>query len=86
MDRERKSRKSVLSAQIDDDDNEGASSTQNGKPMKSKVHFILPSSNISSMEIDVNIYIRKAWTAIDSLLPKWKSSLSDKIKRTSSKL
>ena len=42
--------------------------------------FTFLSSNISSTEINVNIHIGKAWTAIDRLLIIWKSDLSNKIK------
>ena len=44
------------------------------------VQFIFLGRNILFSEIDVNIWIDKAWTAIDRLMIMWKSDLSDKIK------
>ena len=41
-------------------------SLPNGKPLKLDL-FIYLGSNISSTEIDVNVHIGKAWTAIDKL-------------------
>ena len=38
------------------------------------------SSNISSTESDVNIWIDKVLTTIDRLMTIWKSYVSDKIK------
>ena len=42
--------------------------------------FTFLGSNISSTESDVNMLIRKAWTAIDKLSIIWKSDLSNRIK------
>ena len=58
---------------------EGA--TLNGKPLKLIVKMTYLGSNISSTEIYFNIYIAKAWTAVDRLSIICKSDLSDKIKR-----
>ena len=55
--------------------------TLSGKPQKLEDQFTYLVSNISSTEIDVNLSIEKAWTAIESLPIIWKSDLSDKIKR-----
>ena len=38
-------------------------------------------SNVSSSENDINMRLEKTWTAIDKLLIKWKSNLSDEIKQ-----
>ena len=51
-----------------------------GKLLKLVDQFIYLSSNISSTESSVNIYIDKAWTAIKRLIPIWKSDLLDKMK------
>ena len=59
---------------------DGAMSTLNDNPLKSIDHITYFSSNISSTENDVNIQIRKAWTATDRLSTIWKSNPSDKIK------
>ena len=45
----------------------GASYSLNGKPLQLVHQFIYLGSNISSTESDVNIYIGKAWPAIDRL-------------------
>ena len=37
---------------------------------------------VSSTEKDINPRLAKAWTAIDSLSVKWKSDVTDKIKRS----
>ena len=59
----------------------GAISSLNGKPLKEVHQFVYLGGNISSTEGDVIIRIGKAWTAIDSLSPIWRSDLSDGIKR-----
>ena len=59
---------------------DGAISTLNGKPLKLVDQFTYLCSNISLTESDVDIRIGKAGAAIDRLLVKWKSDLSDKIK------
>ena len=46
----------------------GAISSLNGKPLKLVDQFIYLSSNISSTESNVNIFIGKTRTAIDRLL------------------
>ena len=59
---------------------EEAISIQSGKPLKLVVKFTYLGCNISSTEIDVNIYLTKVWNAINWLSDPWKSNLSDKIK------
>ena len=59
----------------------GAISTPSSKPLKSIDQFTYLSSNISSTESDVNIYLVKTWKAINSLWIIWRSDLSDRIKQ-----
>ena len=49
-------------------------------PHKTVVLTYLESS-VSSTENDINTWLAKAWTAIDSLSVIWKSDLTDKLKR-----
>ena len=51
------------------------------KPLKLEEHFTYLGSNISSIDNDVNVRIRKVCTSIDRLSMMLKSDLSDKIKR-----
>ena len=55
-------------------------STLNSKPLNLDGYFTYLNSNISSTESNINIWIRKAWTAINRLSIIWKSDLSDKKK------
>ena len=48
-------------------------STSSGKPLKFVDQFSYLSSNISSTESDVSIYLTKKWTAIDWFSVMWKS-------------
>ena len=48
--------------------------------LKSLDKFTYLGNSISSTENDINMWLPKAWTAIDRLLIIWKSDLSDKIK------
>ena len=51
--------------------------------IRNRVHvnkFTYLGSSISSTENDIDTWLAKAWTAIDSLSIKWKSDLSDKLK------
>ena len=59
---------------------DGSISSLNRKLLKLLDQFPYLSSNISSTESDVFIRVGKAWTAIDRLMTRWKSSLSDKMK------
>ena len=56
--------------------------TQNGSSLKLVDKFIYLGSSVSSTGTDVNIWLAKAWTAIDRLSVIWKSDLTDKIKRS----
>ena len=50
-----------------------------------KIHFQRKReerSSVSSTEKDIDMRLTKAWTAIDKLSVKWKSDLTDKIKRS----
>ena len=59
---------------------EGAISTLNGHPLKLVEKFTYLSSNISSIESDVNMHLVKMWSAIGRLSIIWKFDLSNKIK------
>ena len=52
-----------------------------GGPLKQVDKFIHIGNSISSTENDINMWLAKAWTAIDRLLVIWKSDLFDKIKQ-----
>ena len=43
--------------------------------------FTYLGSSVSSTETDIDTLLAKAWTAINSLLVRWKSDLTDKMKR-----
>ena len=58
----------------------GNISTLNSLPLKLVDKFIYLGNSVSSTENDINIYLAKAWTAIDRLSVIWKSDLSNKIK------
>ena len=57
-------------------------STLKGGPLKPVDKFTYLESNVSSTEKDINLWLAKAGTALDSLSIKWKSDLTDKIKRS----
>ena len=59
----------------------GDFATLNGGSLKLVSKFICLGSDVSSTENDINVRLAKAWTAIDRLSIKWKSNISDKIKR-----
>ena len=59
----------------------GDISTLDGTPLKPVDKFTYRGS-IKSTEKDIDTRLTKAWTAIDRLLIKWKSDLTDKIKRS----
>ena len=44
--------------------------------------FTYLESSVSSTEKDINMRLKKAWTAIDRLSVIWKSDLTDKINRS----
>ena len=57
--------------------------TESASSLRGLLPFSYLGSNILSRESDINMYIRKTWTVIDSLSTIWKSNLSDTIKRES---
>ena len=59
---------------------DGVISSLNGKPLTLVDQFIYLSSNISSIESNINICISKLSAAIGRLMTIWRSDLSDKIK------
>ena len=64
---------------------DGANFLLNDKPLQFSHQFIYLGITISSTESDVNICIVKAWAATKKLSTIWKSELSDKTKRKSSR-
>ena len=63
----------------------GDISTLSGSSLKLVDKFIYLGSSVSSTEKDIDTRLTKAWTAIDKLSVIWKSDLTDKMKRISSK-
>ena len=59
----------------------GDISTLKDEPLKLVDKFTYLGSSVLSTEKDINMWLAKAWTAIDRLLVIWKSDLTDKIKR-----
>ena len=59
----------------------GDISTLDGTSLKLVDKFTNLGSSVSSTEKDINVWLTKAWTAIDRLLIKWKLDLTDKMKR-----
>ena len=57
-------------------------STLDGSLLKLVDKFTYLGSSVSSTETDINTWLAKAWTAIDSLSVIWKSDLTDKIKHS----
>ena len=60
----------------------GDISTIKGRPWKLVDKFTYLGSSISSTENDINMWLAKAWTAIDRLSVIWKSDLTNKIKHS----
>ena len=60
----------------------GDITTLDGTPLKLVDKFAYPGTSVSSTEKDIDSWLTKAWTAIDRLLIKWKSDLTDKMKRS----
>ena len=60
----------------------GNISTLNGSTLKLVDKFTYQESSVSSTKIDISTRQAKAWTAFDRLSIKWKSDLTDKIKRS----
>ena len=59
----------------------GDISTRNGSSLQLVDMFTYLGSCVSSTETDINMWLAKAWSAIDRLLVIWKSDLTDKMKR-----
>ena len=57
-------------------------STLDGTPLKLVDKFTYLGSSVESTEKDIDIWLSKAWTAIDRLSILWKSDLIDKMKRS----
>ena len=57
-------------------------STLDSNSLKLVAKFTYLGSSVSSPDIDINMRLAKAWTAIDSLSVIWKSDLTDKMKRS----
>ena len=55
-------------------------STLKGRPLKLVGKFTYFGSSVLSTENDINLWLAKAWTAIDRLSVTWNSDLTDKIK------
>ena len=60
----------------------GDISTLKGGPLKLVDKFTYLGSSVPSTENDINTRLAKAWTAIKRLSVTWKSTLTDKIKRS----
>ena len=60
----------------------GDISSLDGTSLKLVDKFTYLGSSVSSTEKDIDMRLTKAWTAIDSLSIKWKSDLTDKMKRS----
>ena len=58
----------------------GNISTLDGSSLKLVGKFTYLGSSVSSTKKDINMRLAKAWTAINRLLVKWKSDLTDKMK------
>ena len=60
----------------------GHFSTLDGTSLKLVDKFTYLGSSVSSTEKDIDMWLTKAWTAIDKLSVIWKSDLTDKMKRS----
>ena len=60
----------------------GDISTLNGSSLKLVDKSTYQGSSVSSTETDINMWLAKAWTAIDRLSVIWKSDLTNKVKRS----
>ena len=58
----------------------GDISTQGISSLKLVDKFTYLGSSVSSTKADIDTQLTKAWTAIDKLLVRWKSDLTDKMK------
>ena len=59
----------------------GDISTLDGTPLKLVDKFTYLGSSVASTEKDIDTRLTKAWTAINRLSIRWKSDLTDKMKR-----
>ena len=59
----------------------GYISTLDSSSLKLVDKFTNLGSSVSSTQTDIDMWLAKAWTAIDRLSDIWKSDLTDKIKR-----
>ena len=60
----------------------GDITTLDGTPLKLVDKFTYRGSSVSSTEMDIDMRLTKAWTAIDKLSIIWKLNLTDKMKRS----
>ena len=60
----------------------GNISTLGGSSLKLVDKFTYLGSGVSWTEKDIDMWLTKAWTAIDKLSVIWKSDLTDKMKRS----
>ena len=63
----------------------GDISILNSSPLKLVDKFTYLGSSVSSTETDINMWLAKAWKAINRLSVIWKSDLTDKMNSVSSK-
>ena len=71
-----------LCQHLEDFQQAGDISTQDGTSWKLVDKFTSQVSSVSSTERDIATRLTKAWTAIDKLSVIWKSDLTDKMKRS----
>ena len=64
----------------------GDISTQGSSSLKVVDKFIYQGSSVSSTETDIDMWLTKAWRAIDNLSVIWTSDLTNKMKRSFSQL
>ena len=60
----------------------GNISTLNSSPLKLVDEFTYQGISVSSIEININTRLAKAWASMDRLSVIWKSDLTDKMKRS----
>ena len=60
----------------------GDISTLGGSSLKLVDKFTYLGSSVSSTEKDIDVQLTEAWTAIDKLSVRWKSDLTDNMKRS----
>ena len=72
----------ILECRLFDYNRTGGISTLDGTSLKLVDKFTYLGSSVLSTEKDIDTRLTKAWTAIDRLSIKWKSDLTDKMKRS----